>query len=347
MATPVPADYWTFFASEAERGHSPLYKQLALGIREDDRLRAMAARVKPGQPQANIILGAVHYMLLNGTDHPLADHYKSVRPAAIPKGEVFAAFRDFCFAHEAALVAVIESRVTNTNEVARSTSLYPAFDFVAAEARDSLRLVEIGPSAGFNLNWDRYRYTYRLGEKTLTRGPATARLNLTAPVRGTRLPNLAAKFPVVESRVGLELNPVDLHSAADRLWLKALIWPELTPRFARLDAALGTALAYPQRIVVGDALDNLEPTVKALPADGIVVVYHSHVTYQFSNEMRDRLNAILEQLSHARPLYRISIEWDGGAYPINIGRYENGTSTKRTIALCDPHGSWLEWTATP
>lgn len=345
MATPLPADYWTFFASEAERGHSPLYKQLALGMRGDDRLRAMAARVKPGQPQANIILAAVHAMLLNGTDHPLADHYKSVRPAVTPKGEPFPLFRDFCFAHEAALVPVIEARVTNTNEVARSTSLYPAFDAVGREAREPLHLIEIGPSAGFNMNWDRYRYTYRTAEKALKRGSTNARLNLEAEVKGTRLPQLGEKFPSVASRVGLELNPVDLHSAADRLWLKALIWPELTPRFARLDAALGTALAYPQRIIVGDALANLEATVGALPADGIAVVYHSHVTYQFSEQMRDRLNAILEQVSQARPIYRVSIEFDHGAYPINIGRYENGKSTKRTIALCDPHGSWLEWTA--
>ena len=36
MAPPIPNDYWTFFAGEAQRGHSPLYERLALGIRDDD-----------------------------------------------------------------------------------------------------------------------------------------------------------------------------------------------------------------------------------------------------------------------------------------------------------------------
>ena len=345
MQTPVPAEYWTFFAAEAERGRSPLYQQLALGIRGDDNLRDMAARVKPGQPQANIILAAVHYLLLNGANDPLADHYKSVRPNATPNGDPFQLFRAFCIKHERALLPLIESRITNTNEVARSTSLYPAFDAVARETGDALHLVEIGPSAGFNMNWDRYRYIYRLGSDALTRGPADARLALEAQVKGKAKPDLAPEFPTVASRVGLELNPVDLQSAQDRLWLKALIWPELTERFARLDAAIGTARAHPQRLVVGDALAHLEGTINALPQSGTVVVYHSHVTYQFSEAMRTRLNTLLDGLSHRRPIYRVSIEFDMGSYPVNIGRYENGKSTKRTIALCDPHGAWLEWTA--
>jgi hypothetical protein len=345
MAAPVPADYWAFFAAEAKRGGSPLYERLALGIREDDALRAMAGKVKPGQPQANIILAAVHAALLAGADHPLADHYKSVRPNAAPKGDAFPLFRAFCLAHERTLTRTIETRVTNTNEVARSTSLYPAFDAIGREANVALHLVEIGPSAGFNLNWDRYRYTYRLADHSVTRGPTDARLVLEATMRGASLPDLAATFPRIASRVGLELNPVDLQSAEDRLWLKALIWPELTPRFQRLEAAIATALAHPQRVIAGDALAHLEAAVTALPSTGVAVVYHSHVTYQFSDDMRARLNATIESLSRARPIYRVSIEWDGSDYPVRIGRYENGDVAKRTIALCDPHGSWLDWRA--
>ena len=347
MQTPAPAEYWTFFATEAERGRSPLYQRLTLGIRDDDDLRAMAARIKPGQPQANIILAAVHYMLLGGAQDPLADHYKSVRPDAAPQGDAFPLFRAFCLKHEKTLMPLIESRVTNTNEVARSTSLYPAFDAVARETGQPLHLVEIGPSAGLNLNWDRYRYTYRLGADAAVHGPADARLALDSEMKGTRLPELGETFPVVASRVGLELNPVNLQSPEDRLWLKALIWPELTERFRRLDAALETARTYLPNIIVGDALANLEAAVGVLAPNGTALVYHSHVTYQFSEEMRTRLNAILERLSHKRPIYRVSIEFDMGAYPVNIGRYENGVCEKRTIALCDPHGSWLEWTATP
>lgn len=341
---PAPTDYWTFFAGEARRGHSPLYERLALGIRDDERLRAIAARVKRGQPQANLILAAAHYLMLDGTDHPLADHYPSVRPDAKPAGDPSPLFHDFCIAYEARLTRLIETRVTNTNEVARSTSLYPAFDLVAQEAKAPLHLIEIGPSAGFNMNWDRYRYIYRGDAGEIVRGDTGARLSLEALLRGSSKPALASSFPKVASRVGLELNPVDLAIAEDRLWLKALVWPELTERFRRLDAAIETARAHPHRIVVGDALANLEGIAKAVPREGQLVVYHSHVTYQFSDEMRRRLTEVLEGLSQTRPIVRVSIEWIGNSdYPITVERYDNGQSEARTIALCDPHGGWLEW----
>jgi hypothetical protein len=345
MAAPVPDDYWTFFAGEAKRGHSPLYERLALGIRGDDKLRTVAARVKPGQPQANIILGAVHYLLLGGVSHPLADHYPSVRPQARPEGDPVPLFREFCLAHEGEIVPLVETRVTNTNEVARSTTLYPAFDFVARETNARLHLVEIGPSAGFNMSWDRYHYTYKNGTGAQTRGPASARLKLEAEVQSTRLLTLSRKFPEVASRVGLELNTVNLESPQDRRWLKALIWPELTLRFARMEAAIATVRENPNNIIAGDALELLDGVVRKLPPGGVPVIYHSHVTYQFSEAMRERLNANLESLSRSRPLYRVSIEWDASGYPVTIGRYENGATEKRTVALCDPHGTWLEWTA--
>lgn len=344
MTKPAPTDYWTFFAGEAKRGHSPLYERLALGIRDDDRLRAMAARVKPGQPQANLILAAVHYLLLEGVDHPLADHYPSVRPRAKAADDPVPLFHDFCRAHEAPLLRLIENRVTNTNEVARSTSLYPAFDFVARETGEPLHLIEIGPSAGFNLNWDRYKYIYRGEEEAVARGPADAGLVLEAKLRGTERPPLGENLPRVASRVGLELNPVDLSSAEDRLWLKALIWPELDARFQRLDAAIETARAHPARVVIGDALANLADVGSSTPRGGALVVYHSHVTYQFNDDMRRRLVEIIKSLALARPVYRVSIEWDGASdYPIKVERYENGAPHARTIALCDPHGAWLDW----
>jgi len=343
MAPPIPNDYWLFFADEARRGHSPLYERLALGIREDESLQALTGHARMGQPKANLIFAAVHYLLLGGMPHPLADHYPSVRPKATPDGDAFPLFRAFCLEHEAEIVRLIASRITNTNEVARSSSLYPAFDFVARETGASLHLIEIGPSAGFILNWDRYRYTYRRNNDVITRGPSAASVSLEAALHGDLTPPLATSFPTVASRVGLELNPVDLQSSQDRLWLKALIWPELAPRFARLDAAIATAREFPQPIVTGDALELLGDAVTSLPPSGAAVVYHSHVTYQFSEAMRRQLNTTFETLSHARPIYRISIEWDGNAYPVKIGRYENGRIDKRTIALCDPHGAWLEW----
>ena len=337
-------DYWTLFSAEATRIGSPLYGMLALKIRSDEKLRGIAAHAKPGQPQANLILAAVHYLLWSGKAHALAEHYPSLKPEAAPTTDAFSLFRDFCLQHEAEVTKLVSVRITNTNEVARSTSLYPAFDYIAQQSGEALHMVEMGPSAGFNLNWNHYAYTYtRNGETILQRAPSNALLTLNAELRGDKAPLLAAAMPTVASKVGLELNPVNLESSEDRLWLKALIFPELTPRFARLEGAIETAIAHPTSIKFGNALELLTPTVEDLPQNGVPVIYHSFVTYQFSTAMREQLQNTLLDLSKSRPLYRVAIEWELNEHPVTVSRYENGSVTSVVLADCNPHGAWLEW----
>lgn len=338
-------DYWEFFSDEAARGHSPLYAKLALGIGRDPFLSKLAQRKSPNQPPANILLAAVHYLLLSGVDHPLADHYLSVRPSATPQGDPVPLFADFVRTHEAALIPLVERGVTNTNEAARSTSLYPAFDYVARQTGHGLHLLELGPSAGFNLNFDRYSYDFvREGVSVLTRGDGS--LRLTADLRGSGTPVLSAAMPKILSRRGLELNPVDLNDAHQRLWLKALVWPELAARHVRLDKAIEVQRMFPAPIFHGDALQLLTPAIETLDPEGVAVVYHSHVTYQFTSAMRQMLEDKLSMLSHRRPIHRVSIEYSEGAYPIRHDLYTGGAAVHTILGHCDPHGMWLEWSIT-
>jgi hypothetical protein len=338
--------YWEFFAAEAARGKSPLYEKLALAIGEDESLIALAMRKRDGQPAANILLGAVHVLLLQGANHPLADHYPSVRPGAEPSCEPVQAFKEFVAKHEAALIPIIEAGITNTNEVGRSATLMPAFDHVARTAGQGLHLIELGPSAGFNLNFDRYAYVYsRDGVDAIQTGPPSASVQLNCELRGPHDPPLSDDPVPILSRRGLELNPIDLRDARARLWLKALVWPELSARHACLDQAITSQLEHPVAIFRGDALKLLTPAIETLPPGGVAVVFHSHVTYQFSEQMRAALDELLSRLSRLRPIHRISIEYHNGGYPIRHGVYAGGTVTQTTLGLCDPHGMWLEWGA--
>lgn len=340
----TPSDYWSLFAIEAERIGSPLYARLARHIRDDARIRTIAEKAKPGQPHANIILGAVQYLLYEGRPHALKKQYPSLTPGAVPGPDICETFRDFCLQYEEDVTHLVTSRVTNTNEVARCTALLPGFQHIAREAGTGLHMVEIGPSAGFNLNWDLYAYSYVSEGREVAACPTPdASLRLTAEARGSLVPRIDLNMPQVLSRVGLELNPVHLSDPADRLWLKALIFPELLPRIARLDGAIATALKHPPPIRFGDALALITPTLEALPATGVPVVYHSFVTYQFSTDMQRRFDEALLAHSRRRPLYRVSVEWEQAEHPVRVSRYDNGAATSVVLADCNPHGAWIEW----
>ncbi|HEY1709079.1 MAG TPA: DUF2332 family protein [Rhizomicrobium sp.] len=68
-------DYWAFFSEDAKKTGSVLYSRLAGAIGHDEKLKALAALAKPGQPHANLILAAVHFLILRGAQHPLTRFY--------------------------------------------------------------------------------------------------------------------------------------------------------------------------------------------------------------------------------------------------------------------------------
>jgi hypothetical protein len=338
-----PRDYWTFFSEDAGRTGSPLYSRLAAGIGGDDALKALAARARKGQPQPNLILGAVHYLLLRGADHPLKRFYATVGGG--PQGDdPFPVFRDFVAANRAEIGRLIESRVTNTNEIGRSALLHPAFRILADETKAPLHLIEIGPSAGLNLIWDKYGVTY------LRDGGIAASVNPDAPLvidcelRGDKNPPVGPN-PAVARRLGLELNPINLGNAEDRDWLRALVWPEWPARLRRLERAIALFADENEEIRCGDALALLPDALAEAAPGHAVAIYHTIATYQFSREMKEALENMLVVAGLRRTVYEVSFEFDGAEYLLSLIRHRDGTRERRVLGNSHPHGVWLEWRA--
>ncbi len=340
------AAYFRSFAGFARNGGSALYERLALEVAEDPEMLALAALARAEQPQANILFGAVHALLLGGVKHPLAEYYPSCGGARAPdSGDVYAAFKSFALRERSALEAIIAARITNTNEVGRSALLYPVYDRIARESDAPLNIIEIGPSAGLNLNWARYGFRYAGDASAPITRNANAALVLASELRGSGRPELAKELPAIATNIGLELNPVDLDSAAERLWLRALIWPERTDRLARLDAALEIAKRFPPPIKRGNAAGDLAALIEQVKPGAPVIITHTLVTYQFDKAALERFESILFQASAGRAIYEVGVEWDGSSYPISLGRHRAGRVEQETLARCDPHGGWIEWLA--
>jgi len=343
-----PFDYWEYFGEETERANAEPYTAITRGIARDDELKELASHVKQGQPQANVLFASVHFLLLRGIRHPLRGFYPNLNGGKRVEGEdPFPVFKNFVETHRAELLPLIENGVTNTNEIARCSALHADFREIAKEAGEPLHLIEIGPSAGLNLVWDRYRVRYHREEEEFYAGPPDAQLTISCELRGEKTPPVVPS-PRVASRIGLERNPVDLSDPNQRDWLKALVWPDQLERFQRLENAIALFRANPAEIRKGDALVLLPEVLAEVPEGEPLCIYHTYVVYQFSEEMRRTLDDILMMASLRRPVWRLSCEGSLAAIgeaPMRLRHYSDGHKQSRQLAVCHPHGRWLDWRA--
>jgi hypothetical protein len=102
---------------------SPLYERLAQGVTDDSALLDIAAEASADQPPPQLLLGAVHMLLLRGYDHPVANFYPTCTETPA-NGDSFPHFRDFCLANENKLREIVASRRVQTNEIGRSATRY-------------------------------------------------------------------------------------------------------------------------------------------------------------------------------------------------------------------------------
>ena len=112
------------FSTTEIKGSSPLYAALAARIAEDRDLLRLCRDVRPGQLPANMLFGAVHYLLQGGADHPLRAFYPSLATLPRPPVEAFPAFRDFCLVPLSRLVSRAP-RLTSRESGTDSIGLYP------------------------------------------------------------------------------------------------------------------------------------------------------------------------------------------------------------------------------
>src|SRR4029453_15594174 len=113
---------------------------------------------------------------------------------------------------------------------------------------DELDVVELGPSAGLNLVWDGYRYSYAAGEW----GPADAALTLSGDERSQVPEGLLRLAPRVSRRVATDLAPIDVTTDEGARLLECFVWAGQDERLERLQRAIEVVRANPPELVRGD-----------------------------------------------------------------------------------------------
>jgi hypothetical protein len=361
------------FAAVVERDGGTTYAAICRGVAHDDQVLALLAGAPLPQRRPLLLLAAVHYLLLSGSTHPLAAFYDTVGlvrgvPAGTPlRGDVALVFADFCGGHRDELQRLIATRSTQTNEVGRCSALLPGLCDIAAQYswQEPLSLLDLGTSAGLNLLFDDYAYTYRAdaGDAILQAGVAGAEVALECAARGglARLPDL--RLPAMVDRVGLDIAPVDPFSDDESRWLLACLWPDNVARFERLRAALANVRASsdPPRLERGDLRTDLPRIVAAIPGDGPLVVFHSWVAAYLSEEEQRSLAQQVAALGENRRVHYLycesPFETPGLPTPPSPVRREGpdlatalvhvspGGGSAVRLADTHPHGYWIRWWA--
>ena len=339
------AQLWTWFADTQCRGYSPLYEAVTRAVAGDEELLGIVRAAPPAAHLPPALLAAVHYQLLDGFAHPLADVY-----AGRSDADPVPLFRDVCRRRRAEIDALLATRHIQTNDCGRSAVIGPGLTWLAARLGEPLALVDVGASAGLNLLCDRYRLDY--GDRGAT-GPADSPVVVRCHVEGAA--PIAPWLPRIVARVGVDREPVDLTRPEDVRWLLACVWPD-TGRLERTAAAIDLARKDPPTVVAGDGNEATPGVLAALPGGALPVVVTTWAFAYLSVEERHAFVAMLAERSHAGPLAWLSaegagtVEELGPAGPsdpdvLGVVVFEGGTLRAHVLGTVHSHGHWLEWRA--
>jgi hypothetical protein len=333
---------------------SPFTRDLLACAADDIEAGGIVARLTdgwPGSPRTAAVslrlAGALHAAVLTARDPALAAEYPQARAdwsmdAVWPLAEAFLRrdepwVRDFMLSPP------------QTNETARSTGLACGFLWLAEKVPQPLHMLELGASAGLNLNWDRFAYAH----------PPWGREGVAGPLMPTRITGAAPGWRdiAISSRAACDQNPLDPSDPHDQLRLRAYIWPDQAARLQRLDAALALAQQLGVRVEKADAADWVNARLAGDLPDGTTVIYHSVFLQYPPREVREAIDAAMEtagrRTTALQQLARVSFEPEsvvGGPhgsarYVLHVTRWVDGQRSEATLAAVDPHGRTLTWLA--
>ncbi|HMS20865.1 DUF2332 family protein [uncultured Sphingorhabdus sp.] len=229
-----------------------------------------------------------------------------------------------------------------TNEVGRSAALMAGLMVAAQRLEMPIELLELGSSAGLNLNLD--HFYYNLGG--LEAGSIDAAVRIIPKWMGDAP---VGQWPLIVARSGVDQNPLDVRDEAIAKRLLAYCWPDQHDRLARLEAAIATARAHLPAVEAGDAADWIENKLAEPHAKGTArIVMHSVFWQYLPVDAQKRIEAAILKAGKTAtpdcPLGWLSFEPDPSTISpmqLRLRLWPSGESLH--LAACHPHGASINW----
>lgn len=329
---------------------NPLYRKLCEAIAADcDLLNLASSRATRGT-LVYVFLGAVHFLVLRERRPcPLAAAYLRSGERSELLG-VEALFRSYCMENERAIRRLVECRIAQTNDPGRAALIVAGLlKLEELLGRRDLFLVELGSSAGLNLNLDQFRLRYHVRTLSERRsavfrlGPESSSARVPCRVIGDcSFITRAVGLPRIAGRVGVDLQPPDLSDADEVQWLEALIWPGERRRLRLFRSALRIFQNTPQVVLKGDMVALLPRISSHASTDLDLFVVQTFATSGTQPDLEMALRLTLAEASRERVVRRCAVERRGESFVLIIEVWKQGLCREsHCVGLCDPRGTKL------
>lgn len=325
------------FAEHEAKGNSPLYEYWCKNIITHKPLLNLISHIPKTQPKPNLFFASVQYLCTKKVC-PLTIIFD--QPEHIDFEESFHLLAMFCMEHQHELIQLFQTKLVQTNEVQRASYLYPIFSEIGSSVNKPLTLIEIGTSAGLLLNLDSYHYQIKQNP-SISFGNPQSLLTIQAENLGRPLSKL--EKPIIQSRIGIDLNIIDLDDDEQYKWLKCLIWPEQKNRKANLEKARQIHQKCPKQLLAGDFREILPNFLKEdFYKESQIIIFHTHVANQFSSQLKGDLIQLLQNFSTEYPVFHVyNNMYDAD---LHVDLIENSIITsKKTMKNTDGHGNYYYW----
>lgn len=326
-------------------------------------LAAMAADLDADGPTADVmrpyagddatsvpalrLLGALHRLVLEREAPELATHYPSVGGSAPVRAAWPAARR--LLAEQSGRLTELAGRPCQTNEAGRSAVLLGALHTLTTRYGLPIRLLEIGASAGLNLNVDHYGYA--VGSRVL--GAADSPLRLQEPWRGYPPADLGQQVDIVE-RAGCDRDPVDTTTTDGRLTLTSFVWADWIERLERLRAAMAVAAEHPLVVDRAHAAPWLSRRLGRPRPGSLTVVWHSVFWYYVDAAEQGELDRVIAaagaRATATAPLALVGMEnvearTGRSRFDVSLTTWPGGQ--QEVLGTTEGHGIPTTWAAGP
>ncbi len=337
-------------------GRSRLYVELMRGAGDDADAGGIVATIFAGDPAtaASVpelrLLAALHHVVLSGGAPRLARYYPSAGGDAPAAGAWPVAQQTI--AEHADLIRELARRTVQTNEPGRCVALYGGLLWLTERHGLPIRLLEIGASAGLNLNADRFRYV--VGGQPL--GDPGSPLEFAEPWTGRPVadPVAAAARLRIAERAGCDRAPIDAATDDGRLTLQSYMWPDEPDRIVRVAQAAAVLARHPVSVQRRSAAAWLLARLAEPRPGRLTVVWQSVVDQYLDEGERDAIRSAFASAAGG-PFAWLTLEPPAAGAEAGAGRFElrcrerpedNGSGVARLLAHTGYHGPPVAWQAT-